>query len=202
MSYKKITPEIKEALAFGEVQEISTFGKQLFSSMKAGGHLIAYAPKDSGKTNAAIIACFNKVNAQLEGSPRVLFISHGIDEAHRVHAIMSKVAWRLDVTVDLTHDKGDMVLQRNEIFNGTEIIVGNCKRVYDLYIQNGINFKLLDYIIIDDFEDVLLSGRNMELKRMIEGIFKTQVIFLANKRHKRIDQFMENVPIDIRELEQ
>lgn len=202
MSFKKMTPEIKEALEYGGITEISDFGKQLFSNIKAGGHIIAYAPKDSGKTNAAIIASFNKVNSQLEGSPRILFISHGIDEAHRVHGIMSKVAWRLDVTVDLTHDKGDMVLQRNELFNGTEIIVGNCKRIYDLYIQNGINFKLLDYLIVDDFEEVLLSGRQMELKRMLEGIFKTQVIFLANQRHKRIEQFMENVPFDFRELEQ
>lgn len=200
MPFKKMLPEVVEALEFAEVTTISDFGKQVYSSMKAGANLLVTAPKGSGKTNAAIIATFNKVNKQLEGSPRVLYICNTIDEAFRVHGIMTKIAWRLDVTVDLAQDKADMVLQRNNIFNGTEIIVGNAKRIFDLYIQNGINFKLLDYLIIDDFEEILLSGRQMELKRMMEGMYKMQVIFLANSPHKRIEQFMESIDFPVKEL--
>jgi superfamily II DNA/RNA helicase len=198
MSFKKILPEVKEALADVEITDVSEFGKQLFSTIKSGSHILAVAPKNTGKTKAAIVACFNKVNKQLDGSPRILYVCSSIDEAKKIHEMMSLVARPLDVTVDLVHDKGDMVKQRNEIFDGTEIIVGNIKRIFALYVQNGINFKLLDYLIIDDFEDILAQGKSMEIKRLIEGFGKTQLICLANERNTRVEQFVSSVELELK----
>jgi superfamily II DNA/RNA helicase len=201
MSFKKILPEVKEALALVEITDVSEFGKLLLSTIKSGSHVLAVAPKDAGKTETALIASFDKVNKQLEGSPRVIYISSSIDEAIRIHELMSKIASPLDVTVDLTHDKGNQVKQRNDIFDGTEIIVGTIKRVHDLYVQNGINFKLLDYFIIDDLEEVLSQGRVMEIKRLIDGFNKTQLICLVNQRNARVEQFLGSVELDIRVVE-
>ena len=202
MSFKKILPEVKDALALIEISDLSDYGKQLFSAIKSGSHILAIAPKNSGKTEASIVACFNKVNKELEGSPRILFISKSIDAAVSMHEVMSKAAMPLDVTVDLAHDKGDMVKQRNDIFDGTEIIVGTIKRIHDLYVQNGINFKLLHYLIIDDFEEVLSQGKTMEIKRLIEGFSKTQLICLANERNTRVQQFASSVELDLKVVEQ
>ena len=202
MSFKKILPEVKDALALIEISDLSDYGKQLFSAIKSGSHILAIAPKNSGKTEASIVACFNKVNKEFEGSPRILFISKSIDAAVSMHEVMSKAAMPLDVTVDLAHDKGDMVKQRNDIFDGTEIIVGTIKRIHDLYVQNGINFKLLHYLIIDDFEEVLSQGKTMEIKRLIEGFSKTQLICLANERNTRVQQFASSVELDLKVVEQ
>lgn len=198
MSFKKIIPEVKEALERVEITELQGFGAEVFAGIKAGGNLVAVAPKNSGKTKSVVVATFNKVNQQYEGSPRVLLISSTIDEACRVYEIMNKVAWPLDVTVDLAHDKGDMILQRNEIFNGTEIVVGTPRRIYDLYIQNGINFNLLEYLIIDDFDEILVSGRQMEIKRMFEALNKTQLIFLASVYTKKMEQFVDSLELPFR----
>ena len=202
MSFKKILPEVKDALALIDILDLSDYGKQLFSAIKSGRHILAIAPKNSGKTEASIVACFNKVNKELEGSPRIVFIAKSIDAAVRMHEVMSKAAMPLDVTVDLAHDKGDMVKQRNDIFDGTEIIVGTIKRIHDLYVQNGINFKLLHYLIIDDFEEVLLQGKAMEIKRLIDGFSKTQLICLANERSTRVQQFASSVALDLKAVEQ
>jgi superfamily II DNA/RNA helicase len=201
MSFKKLLPEVKEALTSIDILGVSEFGKALFSTIKSGSHILALAPENSGKTDAAIVACFNQVNKQLEGAPRVVFICKSIDAAVKMHERMAKVAVHLNVTVDLAHDKGDMVQQRNDIFAGTEIIVGTIKRVHDLYIQNGINFKLLDYLIIDDFDDILTQGKVAEIKRLIESFGKTQLICLANARNSRVNLFIDNVELDLKVLE-
>jgi len=198
MSFKKLLPEVSQALATAEITGVSAFGKVLFSAIKSGSHTLAIAPKNSGKTETAIVASFDKVNKELEGSPRVLYVTSSIDEAIRVNEIMKKIAWSLDVTVDLAHDKGDQVKQRNDIFSGTEIIVGTIKRIHDLYVQNGINFKLLDYLIIDDAEELLSKGKSMEIKRLIEGFSKTQLICLVNQSSARVEQFIESVELDLK----
>jgi superfamily II DNA/RNA helicase len=192
MSFKKILPEVKEALAGVEITDVSEFGKQLFSTIKSGSHILAVAPKNTGKTKAAIVACFNKVNKELDGAPRVLYVCSGIDESIRIFELMSQVARPLDVTIDLAHDKGDQVKQRNDIFNGTEMIVGTIKRIFDLYVQNGINVQSLDYLIFDDLDELLTQGKVMEIKRLIDGVNKTQVICLANETSSRVLHFAES----------
>jgi superfamily II DNA/RNA helicase len=200
MSFKKLDQRILDAFEYGEITEISEFSNSIFTAIKSGSNLYVEAPASSGKTIAGIISTFQKVNKQLEGSPRVIYICSSIPEAVRVSEWMSKIAWRLDTTVDLAHHKGNMVLQRNEIFNGTEIIVGTIKRIYDLYIQNGINFNLLDCFIIDDLEEVMKENPQMEIKRMIEGLTKAQVVLMGTGKHSKIQPLLENLPIDFRSI--
>jgi superfamily II DNA/RNA helicase len=201
MSFKKLPPQVTHALANVDITNVSEFGNKLFSAMKSGSHVLAIASKNAGKTQTAIVASFDKVNQQMEGAPRVLYVCSSIEESMRVYEIMKKVAHPLDVTVDLVHDKGSQVQQRNDLFNGTEIIIGTIKRVFELYVQNGINLTLLDYLIIDDLEDVLTQGKVMEIKRIIDGLNKARFIGLANQKTQRINQFVESIPVDLRMLE-
>ena len=57
MPFKKMLPEVVEALEFAEVTTISDFGKQVYSSMKAGANLLVTAPKGSGKISTPHIPC-------------------------------------------------------------------------------------------------------------------------------------------------
>lgn len=191
MSFKKIPENVKQALANEQITEVSEFGQTLFSNIKSGAHVLAIAAKASGKTTTALVACFNKINKAYEGAPRILFVCANDDAALALADKMKRIAKPLDVTIDLAHDRGNMIEQRNDIFNGTEIIVGTMKRIFDLYIQNGISTSLLDYLIFDDFDDILLQGKTMEVKRIIDGLGKTQVICLANENTKRVEQFAD-----------
>lgn len=193
MSFKKLPEEVKEALAKIELTSIDGFAKQIFASIKGGGNFFMSGPKGTGKTTAAIVTTFYRVNKEYEGSPRAIFICSTIDEAVRVYDQMVLVCRSLDITVDLAHDKGNIQQQRNDIFDGTEIIVGTPKRIYELYIQNGINFNLLELFICDDLDEVLLDGRQMELKRMLESLEKCQLLFLSNANNKRVQQFQDAI---------
>lgn len=198
MSFKKLRPEVKQALADVGLTGVSEFGIKLFSAMKSGSHILALAAKNMGKTETAIVASFDKVNQQMEGAPRVLYICNNVEESTRIHEIMTKVAAPLDVTVDLAHDKGNQVQQRNDLFNGTEIIVGTIKRIFELYVQNGINLTLLEYLIIDDLEEILAQGKVMEIKRIIDGLNKARFVGLVNQKTIKVEQFINSLPIDLK----
>lgn len=201
MSFKKLPEEVKVALAKVKLTSLDGFAKQIFSSIKAGGNFFLSGPKGTGKTTAAFISTFHKVHKEYEGSPRALFICSTIDEAVRIYDLMVQVCRSLDITVDLAHDKGNIQQQRNDIFDGTEIIVGTPKRIYELYIQNGINFNLLELFICDDLDEVLLDGKQMELKRMLESLDKCQLMFLSNTYNKRVQQFQDSIETPSRVVE-
>lgn len=202
MSFKKIQPEVLDALSLLEITTLEKTGKTVFSQAKSGGNLLVISPEHSGKTTGALVTVFNKVNQEYEGSPRAIVVCSTIDKAVDLHTKMVRVGRRLDVTVDLAHDKGNMLQQRNDIFDGTEIVVGTPKRIYELYLQNGINLNLLELFIVDDLDEVLVAGRHMEIKRLIESLNKAQIIFLANSFNKKTEPFLDSLELPFRVLEE
>ncbi|MCO5260047.1 MAG: DEAD/DEAH box helicase [Crocinitomicaceae bacterium] len=202
MSFKKVKPEVVEALKFVQIEQLDGDSKRFFSSIKSGKNLVIYAPINSGKTTTALVSIFNKVNSEYEGSPRVIYLTSTPDNAETIYNKAKIICRKLDITADLAHDKGNMIQQRNDIFDGTEIIIGNPKRVYDLYIQNGINIALLDLFIIDDLDACLTLHKQAEMKRLIESLEKkTQLIFFTNAINNKIQSFIDNIDIQYDFLE-
>lgn len=203
MSFKKLKPEVVEVLKIIGIEELNNDAQLFFSTIKSGKNSLITAPLSSGKTTTAIVSILNKVNQEHEGSPRAVYLTDTIEKAENLHKKFASVSRKLDITADLVHDKGNMIQQRNDIFDGTEIVIGNPKRVHDLYLQNGINFKLLELFIIDDLDECLSSGRQPELKRLIESLEdKTQLILFTNAYSKKVKGFIDSLEIPLTEIEQ
>lgn len=202
MSLKKVKQEVVEALKFIEIESLDESAKTYFSAIKSGKNVLIVAPVSSGKTTTALVSIFNKVNQEYEGSPRAIYLTDTIEKAENIHKKTAIVCRKLDITSDLIHDKGNMIQQRNDIFDGTEIIIGNPKRIFDLYLQNGVNLKLLDLFIIDDLENCLSTNKQAELKRLIESLEKkTQLVLFANAYTKKVETFVESLEIPIAMIE-
>lgn len=205
MSFKKLKPEVIEALKFIQIESLVDDAKTFFSTIKSGKNSLIVAPKSTGKTTAALVSIFNKVNQEFEGSPRAIYLTDSIEKAEVFQKKIAVVCRKLDITSDLIHDKGNMVQQRNDIFDGTEIIVGNPKRIHELYLQNGINLKLLELLIVDDLSDCLSNGKQPELKRLIESLEqKTQLILLSDLMTKKVETFIDGLetPVFVHEIEE
>jgi superfamily II DNA/RNA helicase len=197
MSFKKIKPEVVNALKFIEIEGLKDEVKPFFSTIKSGRHTMIVSPENTGKTTTAIVTIFNKVNTEFEGSPRVIYLTNSVENAEDVYKKVALVCRKLDITADLVHDKGNIVQQRNDIFDGTEIIVANPKRAFDLYLQNGLNFNLLELFIVDDFDKCIADKKQAELKRMIESLpAKAQVVLFLSKLDAKSSSFIDNLEID------
>lgn len=197
MSFKKIKPEVVNALKFIKIEGLKDEVKPFFSTIKSGRHTMIVSPENTGKTTTAIVTIFNKVNTEFEGSPRVIYLTNSAGNAEDVYKKVALVCRKLDITADLVHDKGNIVQQRNDIFDGTEIIVANPKRAFDLYLQNGLNFNLLELFIVDDFDKCIADKKQAELKRMIESLpAKAQVVLFLSKLDAKSSSFIDNLEID------
>ncbi len=164
---------------------------ELINQFNSGKNFLISGVNQNELNQLLCIYGISKVNVPTEGSPRLLFISNTNQEAVRLGKQWTHLIKMHDVTVDLANDKGNMLLQRNDIFDGTEVIIGNCKRIHDLYIQNGINFNMLKYVIVDQLEDILKHQGIPQMKRLFESLPKCQIIITCNFKNSRIQKFIE-----------
>ena len=192
MGLSKIREELHEILPDKGITELNSFQTEIIDALKSGKNILAEGPLGSGKTKAILLCLLQKITEPTEGSPRAIVVCKTSQEAYDLHAEMEKICRILDITVDLAHDRGKMLQQRNDIFDGTEIIIANPKRLYELYIQNGFNVSQLKLFILDDAIEHFKDGYKMQLSRIVESLPKCQHLYFSNTfNDKRIEEFLE-----------
>jgi superfamily II DNA/RNA helicase len=127
-----------------------------------------------------------------EGSPRAIVICKDDVTAKRMHELVSKTAKTKDLTVDLIHEKGNKLKQRNDLFDGTEVIIGTPKRLCELYFQNGFNIGKLKLFMILEIDDLMRAGHRGFISRIAESLPKCkQLIFTQNADEERTIHYLE-----------
>ena len=133
-----------------------------------------------------------------EGSPRAVVICKNDEVAKTLYESTAKIAKHKDLTVDLIHEKGNKLKQRNDLFDGTEIIIGTPKRTCELYFQNGFNIGKLKLFVILEMDEQMKTGNRGFLSRLAESLPKCrQLLFTRNAEEERtlnyIDQFVNHI---------
>ncbi len=127
-----------------------------------------------------------------EGSPRAIVLCGSDEEARHIEDYFQKAAKKKDLTVDLVVEKGNKLKQRNDLFDGTEIIVGTTRRVCEMYFQNGFNIKKLKLFIVLRMDDQMRAGQKGFIARLAESLPKCKhVLFARNSNDDRMVSYME-----------
>lgn len=188
---------LDELLTEKQIAPPNTLQVKFLQRFRSGANLLLEAADGLGKTRALLVAILHKIDQPGEGSPRALVICKDDEDARTLHADLAKLAKYDDLTVDLALDKGNMLQQRNDIFDGTEIIVGTPKRMHDLYIQNGFNVSQLKLFVLDDIQSQMKKGHCAHLKRLAESLPRCQFVLSSYSfTDKRVAEFIdEYLPI-------
>ena len=133
-----------------------------------------------------------------EGSPRAIILCTTDAQAREIHAQYVKLAKVKDLTVDLVVEKGNKLQQRNDLFDGTEIIVGTTRRMAELYFQNGYNIKKLKLFVVLGLDEQMRAGHKGYIVRLTESLPKCKSLFFsANAEEERVvsylDEFYPNI---------
>lgn len=168
-----------------------TYSERLIKSLKAGHSVLSVAgPESYGELLPEIVKLFVPVAA--EGSPRAVILVANDDDAKAYHEVMVKAVKPLDLTVDLVFEKGSKLKQRNDLFDGTEIIIGTTRRVCELYFQNGFNIGKLKLFVILQIDEQIRAGNKGYISRLAESLPKCrQLIFTKVEDEERLNDYME-----------
>lgn len=194
MAFEKLQETLIENLVAGQLTDFLPAQQKLFAKIREGKNLIVLNKEKKGFSTLMSMVSLFKVPEPQEGSPRVVFVCANDDEALKRYEEMKAWSRHMDLTIDLAHEKGHQILQRNNIFDGTEIVVGTTKRIYDLYIQSGLNLNMLRLFIIDDV-NLTLKGHNLaQLTRIGDSLPKCQIIIGAKEYDSKMETLCEHMP--------
>jgi superfamily II DNA/RNA helicase len=190
MSFKKLTPLLKEALERIGYEEPTTFQKTILPKIKGGADVFGIAPVGSGKTDALIISTIQKLKAEAyQDSPRVLIFVKDKKAALALEANFKKFTRRTDLRVYAAYDEKSIDDQKDEIYYGQDIIITTPKRLSKLYLINGIHLGEIQLLIIEDAGFLAPNNLHAEIIRVSESIKKCQYLIFADKYYPKFDKF-------------
>ena len=193
MTLEQLNDHLEGTLTEGPIQTLNELQQQVIARIKKGGDGVFVAPALTGKTTAIALASLIKAPHSYEGSPRVIILTSTVDRAHILHKQLSTWVRRTEISIELAHDKGNMVLERNNIFDGADILVANTKRALDLYIQNGIHVGQLMLFVIDDADVITRDAIMLQrIMRFAESLPKCQRLVFTSEVTPRVEKLMED----------
>jgi hypothetical protein len=177
----------------------SEFG--IIKKIKQGKHLLLSA---SNSSSLDLILCWSTLSRAyqaFEGSPRVLWITNSDQRVHDIVKQLRNWSRRTEVAIEPANDKGKIIEQRNFIFEGADAVVGNPKRILEIYNQSGIHVNQLNLIIIDEVDSICKNPNLLQnVRRICESTEKCMKLVVRYGEHERIDAFMDEICFDYDEL--
>jgi hypothetical protein len=194
MKFEELNNRLENTLAELGREGYTEKQEKLIKLSKQGKNQLIFTPMDQEIIEGLHFISFMRAPEMLEGSPRVLWFTPSWESAREKVKSFQQVMKRTDVTIEIADDKGKIIEQRNAIFEGAEIIIGNPKRILELYNQNGIHINQLSLVIIDQVETLCKDPLILQaIRRIAESLPKCQKILLSEGTHNRLETFCEDI---------
>lgn len=200
MPFKKLIEPLKDVLENKGFEVPLAFQKLILSRIKGGASLFCIAPKGTGKTTSIILSVIQKLKGKaFEDAPRALIFVKNKQAALELELEFNAYLRRTDLRVYCAYDEKNIDDQRNEIYDGVDIVIATPKRLNKLYYLNGINLNKLQLFIVEDAEFLFTNNNLAEISRTPESIGKCQYLVFSTLFDSRFerwqDSFMYNAQV-------
>jgi len=199
MAFKKLIQPLKDTLKIKGFEEPLTLQKQILSKIKGGASLFVVASDGSGKTTSIIISVIQKLKYALEDAPRALIFVKDKQAALNLELEFNAFKRGTDLRVYCAYEEHNIDVQRDDIYEGTDIVIATPKRLNKLFYLNGINLNKLQICIVEDADFLFRNNNLAEVTRTPESIGKCQYLVFASKYDARFnrwkDSFMYNAQV-------
>lgn len=193
MSFKKLNTPLKEALERLEIETLLPFQKQILPKIKSGKDLFIVAPEGSGKTTALVISTIQKLeSAAFEDAPRALIFVEDKKAALALEEEFNKFIRYMDLRIFSAFDAPDIEKQKNEIYDGVDIVIATPKKLFKLFKITGINVSQLKILAVEDAEFLTKNSDYNDLIRIPQHISKCQYLVFASAINPKIERLKDS----------
>ncbi|PWI31622.1 DEAD/DEAH box helicase [Flavobacteriaceae bacterium LYZ1037] len=192
MSFKKLIEPIKNVLNTQGFESPLPFQKKVLSKIKSGANVFGIAPKGSGKTTSLVISVVQKLQGEALGeAPRAIIFAKDKVAVLELYREFRKFTSRTDLRVYCVYEEHNIDVQRDDIYDGIDILITTPKRFNKLFFMNNINVRLLQMFIVDDAEFLFRGSHLADVSRLPESLDKCQYLVFSTKYDERFDRWQE-----------
>ena len=131
-----------------------------------GKDLIAQSQSGTGKTATFAISVLQSLKK--EQRTQALVISHTRELSSQIHTVFSNLSRYMDIKVCLLAGGSSIRNNIDELSLNPQVIVGTPGRVLDIMSKNYIAYKDINYLIVDEADEMLSRG----FVTQVQDIFK------------------------------
>ncbi len=194
MKLKKLIPELASGIINAGFDQTPKAIQDLsIPQIKSGSDCIMISPKDSGKTTSLIISTIQKLKKPFEEAPRAIFITSEKEKAFEIEEQFSILGKECKLRTFVAFDKGIIQYQKDEIYDGLDVLICTPKRLTELVNINGIPLTKINLIIMDDADTIITQSHHAIIYRLADGIKKLQIILAANEWHHKFDELADRI---------
>lgn len=192
---KKLYPPLSNQLNMLGIETPTDIQKEALPKIKSGSNVFVVAPESAGKTMLAVIFLLNKLKFELEDEdvPRAIVIVPTKEKVLIFKELIATYGKFAHLRVKCAYSEEDLERQRDDIYSGADVVVGTAKRLGDLYSGTGLNTKLLNTLIVDDFDQIAKQDALTQIERLAVVNPKAQKIFFATNQPPLMCKIIEKV---------
>jgi superfamily II DNA/RNA helicase len=192
MPFKKLIEPLKEKLENKKFIKPLPLQKKILSKIKSGSSLFVIAPSGSGKTTSIIISVIQKLKKDFEDAPRALIFVKDKQAALDLELEFKTYTKGTDLRVYCAYDEHNIDTQRDELYNGVDIVIATPKRLNKIFFLNGINLNKLQMCIVEDADFLFRNNNFAEVTRTPQSIGKCQYLVFSDKYDARFERWQES----------
>ncbi|WP_067147741.1 DEAD/DEAH box helicase [Pseudotamlana agarivorans] len=193
MSFKKLIEPLKDSLKSKGFNEPIGVQKLILSKIKGGANLFCIAPKDSGKTTSIVLSVIQKLKGKaFEDAPRVLIFVKDKQAALDLELEFNAFLRGTDLRVYSAYDQKNIDQQRDDIYDGVDVVIATPKRLNRIFYLNGINLNKLQMCIVEDADFLFRNNNFAEVTRTPESIGRCQYLVFAEHFDKRFERWQDS----------
>lgn len=141
---------------------------EVIPAILAGRDIVVKAKTGSGKTCAFAIPILNQIC--LEDAPKALVITPTRELAEQVCSEITSIGKYKKINSIAVYGKKSIQTQIELLAGNVDIVVGTPGRVNDLIRREALNLDHLDYLVLDEADELLNRGFLEDITSIIESI--------------------------------
>ncbi|MCH4895607.1 DEAD/DEAH box helicase [Marinilabiliaceae bacterium JC040] len=191
MFLKRLYQPLERAITESHLEEPISKQKDNISAIKSGRDVVYIDKEEQGKSTAIAISVINKLKEEFEDVPRAMIIVPDKEEGEKLEECFSIYGKYTSLRVHTAYETRLIEDQRDEIYFGTDILIGTVKQINKLYAISGINITGVKIFIIDNSDKVITDANQSEVERICESLPKCQKILVGTKINSRVERIID-----------
>lgn len=193
---EKLHKSLFNTLTEMEFVEPKLIQQKTIARINGGSDIIAVGPDGVGKSTTIVISVIQKLREAFEDAPRAFILVADQARAEAMEVQFKLLGKHTDLRVSLAHEGGKvdkqagLDVQGEDIYSGTDVVIGTPKRSFDLYLKQHLNLNKLKFFIIDDAEQMIKLAYQGQIDRLIHSLPKCQHLVFTNDYNEKVEKLI------------